>query len=77
MNLWKSLCNEFAVDKLCKYVQISACNIPVRVTFLCVQHSCAQISACKLVLEIARKYSNQTYMTSAQKFQTYFGFSFN
>ena len=33
--------------------------------------------AIKLVLEIAGKYRNQTYMASAQKFQTYFGNSFN
>ena len=27
MNRWKSLRNEFTVDKLCKYVQINARNI--------------------------------------------------
>ena len=31
----------------------------------------------KLVLEIGGKYRNQTYMASAQKFQTHFGVSFN
>ena len=31
----------------------------------------------KLVLEIAGKHSNQTYMASAQKFQTHFGVSFS
>ena len=31
----------------------------------------------KLVIEIAGKYSNQTYMASAQQFQTHFGVSFN
>ena len=33
--------------------------------------------AIKLVLEIAGKCRNQTYMASAQKFQTYFGNSLN